>query len=252
MRIARALALAGINSRRKCEAYISAGQVTVNGEIVRDLGRQVDPDKDEICFRSKQIRFENYVYYILNKPEGYMTTASDPYAEKTVFDLLPARLVPRTQKPMPSRTRVFPVGRLDKNSTGLLLLTNDGELANRLIHPRYEVGKWYEVKLNRALDPFDSRRLVEGVHLEEGWVHADKLKKLSQRRLQILIREGKNREIRRIFEKLEYEVLELCRIAFGPILLDDMPLGHGRFLTALEADRLKEEVLRPRVPRIAS
>ena len=240
MRIARALALAGINSRRKCEAYISAGQVTVNGEIVRDLGRQVDPDKDEICFRSKQIRFENYVYYILNKPEGYMTTASDPYAEKTVFDLLPARLVPRTQKPMPSRTRVFPVGRLDKNSTGLLLLTNDGELANRLIHPRYEVGKWYEVKLDRALDPRDRTRLLKGVRLEEGMAKAERLRPLTKRSLQVLLCEGKKREVRRIFDALGYEVVRLCRIAFGPLLLGSLPLGTGRFLGHRDIQALRQ------------
>lgn len=245
MRIARALALAGINSRRKCEAPIAAGQVTVNGEVVRDLGRQVDLEKDEILFRGKPVHFsasggENYTYYVLNKPEGYTTTASDPHAEKTVFDLLPARLVPRTQKPMPSRTRVFPVGRLDKNSTGLLLLTNDGELANRLVHPRYEVGKWYEVKLGRALDPRDRVRLLKGVQLEDGLAKAERLRPLTRRNLQLLIREGKKREVRRIFEALGYEVIRLCRVAFGPILLGNMPLGTGRFLGHREIQALRQ------------
>jgi 23S rRNA pseudouridine2605 synthase len=230
MRIARALAMAGINSRRKCEAHISAGQVTVNGEIVRDLGRQVDPDNDDIMFRGKQIKFESYVYYVLNKPAGYVTTASDPFAKKTVFDLLPARLVPKTNKPMPSRTRVFPVGRLDKDSTGLILLTNDGELANRLTHPRYEVGKWYEVKLDRAIDPRDRTKLLKGVRLEDGVAKAERIRPLTKRNMQLLLREGKNREVRRIFEALGYEVLSLCRVAFGPILLGRMPSGTGRFL----------------------
>ena len=240
VRIARALALGGIDSRRKCETHILNGAVRVNGEVVRDLGRQVDLEADEIIFRGKTLSFGKYVYYILHKPKGYSTTAWDPHAKKTVFELLPGSLAPRTVKT--NRTRVFPVGRLDRDSTGLLLLTNDGELANRLIHPRYGVGKWYEVKLNRALEPFDNRRLIEGVRLEEGWVKAQKLRKLSRRRLQLLIQEGKKREVRRIFEKLGYEVLELCRIAFGPILLGDMPVGAGRFLTALEAAHLKDSV----------
>lgn len=240
MRISRALALAGINSRRKCEALVSAGQITVNGEVVKDLGRQVDPENDEIRFRGKPIAFENYVYYVLNKPEGYVTTAADPHAEKTVFDLLPARLVPRTQKPMPSRTRVFPVGRLDKNSTGLILMTNDGELANRLVHPRYEVGKWYEVRLDRALDPRDRTRLLKGVTLEDGIAKAERIRPLSKRNLQLLIREGKNREIRRIFAAMEYEVLKLCRVAFGPILLGNLPPGQGRFLGKKEIETLRQ------------
>lgn len=243
MRISRTLALAGIDSRRKCETHVLNGAVRVNGEIVRDLGRQVDPEKDEIVFRGRALHLQKQVYYILHKPKGYSTTAWDPHAEKTVFDLLPGELAPRTVKA--HRTRVFPVGRLDRNSTGLLLFTNDGELANRLTHPRYGVGKWYEVKLNRALGPFDGRKLVEGVRLEEGWVKAQKIRKLSQRRLQLLIHEGKKREVRRLFEKLDYEVLELCRVAFGPILLGEMPLGHGRFLTKAEVSYLKKAAAAP-------
>ncbi len=241
MRISRALALSGINSRRKCEIHVSAGEVTVNGEVVRDLGRQVDVDQDEILFRGRPLHFEKHIYYILNKPEGYTTTADDPHAEKTVFDLLPSRLVPKTNKPMPSRTRVFPVGRLDKNTTGLILFTNDGELANQLIHPRYEVGKWYEAKLDRAYDPRDRTRLLtKGVPLEDGLAKADKVRMLTKRTLQLLIREGKKREVRRIFDAQGYEVISLCRIAFGPILLGSMPLGHGRFLAGKEIELLKE------------
>lgn len=240
MRISRVLALAGIDSRRKCETYVTNGGVRVNGEIVRDLGRQVDVEKDEIIFRGRALQLQKHVYYVLNKPKGYATTAWDPYAEKTVFDLLPGELAPRTVKS--HRTRVFPVGRLDRDSTGLLLFTNDGELANQLIHPRYGVGKWYEVKLNRTLEPFDTRRLLEGVRLEEGWVKVQKINRLSRRRLQVLIHEGKKREVRRIFEKLEYQVLELCRVAFGPLILGEMPVGQGRFLSGIEITRLKEAI----------
>lgn len=242
MRIARALALAGIDSRRKCEECIRQGKVTVNGEIIHDLGRQVDMEQDEILFNGRPIHFEKYVYYVLHKPAGYTTTASDPYAKKTVYDLLPAQLVPRTGKPMPARTRVFPVGRLDRDSTGLLLMTNDGDLGNRLIHPRYGVGKWYEVRLDRALDHRDARRLLQGVMLEDGMAKAGGMHQLSRRVIRLLIREGKNREVRRIFDALGYEVLELCRIAFGPLLLGKLPLGRGRFLTAPEVRRLKKEM----------
>lgn len=244
MRIARALAMAGIDSRRKCEVFVQKGEVTVNGEVVFDLGRQVHPDQDEICLRGRPTRFEKFVYYVVNKPAGYTTTAQDPHAKKTVYDLLPRTLVPRTGKPMPSRTRVFPVGRLDKNSTGILLFTNDGELADHLTHPRYGVGKWYEVRLNRALDPKDFHRLLKGVSLEGELVKAEKIQGISRRRLRVLIREGKKREIRRMFDALGYEVLELCRIAFGPILLGTMPVGNGRFLHPPEVNLLKKLILK--------
>ncbi len=240
MRIAKALALAGIDSRRKCEIHILNGLVKVNDEIVKDLGRQVDLDQDEIFFRGRALQFEKFVYYVINKPPKFVTTAYDPHAEKTVFDLLPAQLVPRTQKPMPNRTRVFPVGRLDKNSTGIMLFTNDGELADRLMHPRYEVGKWYEAKLDRALDPRDRGRLFKGVVLKDGTAKAEKVRMLSKRRLQVLLREGKKREVRRIFAALGYEVVTLCRIAFGPILLAALPLGHGRYLNPTEIKQLRQ------------
>lgn len=247
MRISRALAMSGIDSRRKCEAYVSAGQVTVNGEVVRDLGRQVDPDNDAILFRGRPIQFEDFVYYILHKPVGYMTTAADPHAEKTVFELLPSKLVPKTGKPMPSRTRVFPVGRLDKDSSGLLLFTNDGDLANRLIHPRYEVAKWYEVRLDRELDMRDKARLLKGVTLEDGTAKAEKIKMLSKRNLQIMLREGRNREVRRMFDALSYEVVRLCRIAFGPIQLGTLPEGRGRFLSKQESELLRRAAAPDRV-----
>ncbi len=242
MRIARLLALSGIDSRRKCEAFVLRGDVTLNGEVIRDLGRQVDPERDEILFRGRAVELETRIYYILNKPKGYTTTASDPYADKTVYDLLPSKLVPKTGKVLPGRTRVFPVGRLDRNSTGILLFTNDGDMANRLIHPRYGVGKWYEVRLDKALDPRDERRLLRGVELEEGRAVVEKVRSVSKRVHRLLIREGKNREVRRIFEAIGYEVIDLCRIAFGPILLGEMELGAGRFLTREEKQKLQEAV----------
>lgn len=242
MRIARALALSGIDSRRKCENYILRGDVKVNGEVIKDLGRQVDPETDEILFRGRAIEWESRVYYAIHKPTGYTTTANDPFAKKTVYDLLPAKLVPKTGKPMASRTRVFPVGRLDKNSTGILLFTNDGDMANHLTHPRYGVGKWYQVRLDKALDPRDGNRLLKGVELDDGMASAERLHSLSKRNHRLLIREGRNREVRRMFEALGYEVIELCRIAFGPIVLGEMPLGSGRFLSKKEVELLKAAV----------
>ena len=242
MRIARALATAGIDSRRKCERYVTAGAVSVNGELVRDLGRQIDLERDTIEFRGRPLHFESYVYFVFHKPAGYTTTASDPHAKKTVYELLPRTLVSRSGRPAPRRTRVFPVGRLDRDSTGLLLFTNDGELANRLTHPRFGVGKWYEVRLDRALDPRDGRRLLEGIVIEGGKAGFEKIHRISRRVLRVLIREGKKREVRRMFEKVGYQVVRLCRIAFGPLVLGDLRPGSGRFLNPAEVRRLKKEI----------
>lgn len=240
MRIARALALCGIDSRRKCEVHVRNGAITVNGEIVRDLGRQIDPEKDEILFRGRSLESQKRIYFILHKPAGFTTTASDPHAEKTVYELLPRTLVRGTRRPDSGHTRVFPVGRLDRNSTGLLLFTNDGELANHLMHPRFAVGKWYEVRLDRTLDPRDGHKLLSGITLENDVAKAERLHKLSRRVLRLLIREGRKREVRRIFEKLGYEVLGLCRIAFGPLTLENLAPGRGRFLTPREVSQLKD------------
>lgn len=239
MRIARALALAGVDSRRKCELHIQNGAVTLNGEVVYDLGRQVDLEKDELCFRGKPVSFEHYVYYVVHKPKGYVTTAQDPFADHTVYELLPANLVRRAKNTREPKTRVFPVGRLDRDTTGLLLFTNDGDLANRLMHPRYGVGKWYELRLNQAFNPLDIRRLTTGVKLKDGMARAEKIQRLTKRVMRILIREGKKREVRRLFEALGYEVLQLTRIAFGPILIGRMLPGQGRHLSKAEVERLK-------------
>lgn len=242
MRIAKALALGGIDSRRRCEDFVRDGAVKVNGEVVFDLGRQVDPENDLIEFRGKALVFKSLVYYILHKPVGYITTASDPHADRTVFELLPRTLVSSTRQPRTSHTRVFPVGRLDKDSSGLLLFTNDGELANRLIHPRHQIGKWYQVRLDRAFDPRDGRKLIKGIRLEEGMATVQKVRPLTKRILKVLIAEGKNREVRRIFEKIGYEVVDLARVAFGPIEIKSLQIGDGRFLTALEIKDLRKAV----------
>ncbi|MCB9799378.1 MAG: rRNA pseudouridine synthase [Candidatus Omnitrophica bacterium] len=245
MRIARALALAGIDSRRKCEEHVLNGAVSVNGEVIHDLGRQVDPENDAILFRSRPLEFKKYVYYVVNKPEGYITTASDPKAKKTVYDLLPRELVKGTHQSHQNRTRVFPVGRLDKDSMGLLLFTNHGDLANQLTHPRYGVGKWYEVRLHRPFDFKDKSRLLKGVRLREGHARVEGVQAKSRRIVRVLMKEGKNREVRRIFEAFEYKVVRLIRLTLGPLSLGLMPPGYGRYLTKKEIDDLKKAAAGP-------
>ena len=229
MRIAHALATAGLGSRRKCEVFVTNGAVTVNGEIVRDLGRQVDFSKDTIAYRGKILECSPNVYYILNKPVGYVVTAQDAYAKKTVYDLLPRQLVNATRQGSRGKVRVFPVGRLDKDSMGILLLTNDGELSHRLLHPRYHVEKWYEVTLDRAWRPEDSGKVINGFHAFDGHLKLEQIRPVSKRRLMVQLREGKKRQIRRVFQRFDYEVVTLVRISFGPVKLSNLRLGEGRF-----------------------
>jgi 23S rRNA pseudouridine2605 synthase len=234
MRIARALALAGVSSRRRCEAHILAGEVFINGEVVRDLGRQVDPGKQRLTFRGKQLAFQQHLYFLLHKPAGYTTTVSDPCAEKTVYALLPLLSI-----------RVFPVGRLDRDSTGLLLFTNDGELANRLTHPRYKVGRWYTVGIDRPLDSKAKHRLLQGIPLEEGVVRAEQVVAAGPREVRLEMKESKKREIRRMFEAIGYRVMVLRRVALGPLKLGSLPLGKGRSLSAAEVAALKRAACLP-------
>ncbi|HNX68727.1 MAG TPA: pseudouridine synthase [Candidatus Omnitrophota bacterium] len=242
MRISHALASAGLGSRRKCEVFVTNGAISVNGEVVRDLGRQVDFEKDTIMYRSKVLQAAPHVYYIMNKPEGYVVTAQDVHAKKTVFELLPRHLVNATRQASTNRVRVFPVGRLDKDSSGLLLMTNDGELGNKLIHPRYHVEKWYEVKLNRAWAPQDRNKMLNGFHSYDGILKLEDLRPISVRGVLVELREGKKRQIRRVFKRFGYEVVYLNRISFGPLKLGGLPLGQGRFLTSFESRELRKAV----------
>ena len=242
MRIAHALASAGLGSRRKCEVFVTNGAISVNGEIVRDMGRQVDFTKDTILYRGKVLAAAPHVYYLLNKPEGYVVTAQDIHAKQTVFDLLPRHLVNATRQSSTNRVRVFPVGRLDKDSSGLLLMTNDGDLANRLIHPRFHVEKWYEVKLSRAWAPQDRNKVLNGFHSYDGILKLEDVKPISTRGLLVELREGKKRQIRRVFKRYNYEVIYLNRISFGPLKLGKLTLGTGRFLTTFEAHELRKAV----------
>lgn len=238
MRIAKALASAGIGSRRTCEKYVTEGKVKLNGTVIFDLGRQVDPEKDKIQFRGSLVRLQKPIYFMLNKPKGFVTTASDPKAKKTVFDLLPADFVKEVYAK--NDVRVFTVGRLDKDSTGLLLFTNNGDLANKLMHPRYQIEKWYEVKIDKPFNNEDEAKLLKGIWLSDGKAKINGFKKVTPSLLRVMLTEGKKREIRRLFAKLEYKVKSLQRVSYGPLQLKGLAIGRGRSLTQKEISLLKK------------
>lgn len=240
MRISRVLALAGLGSRRACEKYVLSGKALLNGKAVFDLGRQVDLEKDKLVFQGKEIHLQAPTYFMVNKPKGFVSTASDPHAKKTVFDLLPPKML--NKRAVDSAVRVFMVGRLDKESTGLLLFTNQGELANKLTHPKYGIEKWYEVKIDRPFQPEDEPKLIKGIWLSDGRSKIDKLQPVTETLLKVMLTEGKKREVRRLFAKLDYKVKSLHRVSFGPLQLKTLPLGAGRFLTSKEVESLKKSV----------
>ena len=231
VRLNKFIANSGVCSRREADTLIQAGVVTVNGEVVTELGTKVNIYKDEIKFNGEKLKGEEKVYLVMNKPKGYVTTASDPHAEKTVMDLLKG-----------CRYRVFPVGRLDKNTTGVLMFTNDGEIAERLTHPSYDKKKIYQVSLNKPLEQEDFDKILAGVVLSDGEVRADELEYIDSddhRKLGIEIHSGKNRIVRRIFESLGYEVKALDRVYFAGLTKKGLKKGEWRQLTEGEVNILK-------------
>ena len=231
VRLNKFIANSGVCSRREADTLIQAGVVTVNGEVVTELGTKVNIYKDEIKFNGEKLKGEEKVYLVMNKPKGYVTTASDPHAEKTVMDLLKG-----------CRYRVFPVGRLDKNTTGVLMFTNDGEIAERLTHPSYDKKKIYQVSLNKPLAQEDFDKILAGVVLSDGEVRADELEYIDaddHRKLGIEIHSGKNRIVRRIFESLGYEVKALDRVYFAGLTKKGLKKGEWRQLTEGEVNILK-------------
>ena len=231
VRLNKFIANSGVCSRREADTLIQAGVVTVNGEVVTELGTKVNIYKDEIKFNGEKLKGEEKVYLVMNKPKGYVTTASDPHAEKTVMDLLKG-----------CRYRVFPVGRLDKNTTGVLMFTNDGEIAERLTHPSYDKKKIYQVSLNKPLEQEDFDKIIAGVVLSDGEVRADELEYIDaddHRKLGIEIHSGKNRIVRRIFESLGYEVKALDRVYFAGLTKKGLKKGEWRQLTEGEVNILK-------------
>ena len=231
VRLNKFIANSGVCSRREADNFILAGVVTVNGEVITELGTKVNINTDDIRFNGERLKGENKVYIVMNKPKGYVTTASDPHADKTVMDLL---------KGCP--TRVFPVGRLDKNTTGVLMFTNDGEIAEKLTHPSYDKKKIYQVSLDSKLKQEDYDKILKGVELSDGVIAADELEYIEaddHRKLGIEIHSGKNRIVRRIFESLGYEVKALDRVYFAGLTKKGLKRGEWRYLSEGETNLLK-------------
>ena len=231
VRLNKFIANSGVCSRREADNFILAGVVTVNGEVVTELGTKVNINTDDIRFNGERLKGENKVYIVMNKPKGFVTTASDPHADKTVMDLL---------KGCP--TRVFPVGRLDKNTTGVLMFTNDGEIAEKLTHPSYDKKKIYQVSLDNKLKQEDYEKILSGVELSDGVIAADELEYIEEndhRKLGIEIHSGKNRIVRRIFESLGYEVKALDRVYFAGLTKKGLKRGEWRYLSEGETNLLR-------------
>lgn len=232
VRLNKFIANSGICSRREADEYISAGLVTINGEVVTGMGVKVNPDQDDVRFNGERLRGEKKVYVLLNKPKDFVTTTSDPHAEKNVMQLISRELCPE---------RIFPVGRLDKSTTGVLLLTNDGELAEKLTHPSYQKKKIYQVTLDKNVKPEDMDKLVSGVDLEDGPAYADEVAYNGDDRsiVGIEIHSGRNRIVRRMFEALGYRVRKLDRVYFAGLTKKNLRRGQWRFLSDEEVTMLK-------------
>jgi 23S rRNA pseudouridine2605 synthase len=231
-RLQKVLAGAGFGSRRKCEELITAGRVEVDREVVTELGVRVDPGKQQIRVDGQAIKKVRRTTYAVNKPQGVVSTNRDPAGRPRVIDLVPQ-----------SQARLFAIGRLDLNSEGLILVTNDGELANRLTHPRYEVPKTYRVQVAGRPEREVLAQLRRGVRLAEGIARADRVQIKSRHKestmLEMVLREGRNREIRRVLAKVGHKVLRLVRVAVGPVRLGRLPPGESRPLRSDELRALR-------------
>ena len=235
MRLQKYLAMSGVASRRASEKLIAEGHVSVNDQVITEMGVQVDETKDRVAVDGKAVWIEEEKHYIAyNKPMGEITSASDPEGRMTVMDKF---------KDYP--VRLFPVGRLDYDSDGLLLLTNDGELMQHLLHPSHEVPKQYLVKVSNHVSEENLRRLAAGVQLDDGRMTSPANVRLVRYEsfdtvVLVTIHEGRNRQVRRMFDAVGHQVVALRRVGFGPIYLNDLPLGQWRHLTDIEVRKLKE------------
>jgi len=230
IRLNKFMANSGVGSRREADEYIKMGLVTVNGETITEMGHKVKPT-DDIRYEGRKLKAEPMVYILLNKPKGFITTTDDPEERKTVMDLVANAC----------KERIYPVGRLDRNTTGLLLLTNDGDLADKLTHPSYNAKKIYKVELDRALTKNDFQKIIDGVYFDEGRAIVDDLAIVSDdgKEIGIEIHIGWNRIVRRIFEALGYQIERLDRVMYAGLDKKDLGRGQWRFLKPEEVVRLK-------------
>jgi 23S rRNA pseudouridine2605 synthase len=228
MRLQKFLANAGVTSRRKAEELIQAGRVAVNGRVVTELGTKVDPTTDTIVVDGKQVLETESVWIALHKPSGYVSTRADPHGRPTIYELLPESL-----------HALFYVGRLDVESEGLILLTNDGDGAHRLLHPSFQVSRVYDVLVTGTVGSDVVQRLLDGVELEDGVARAESVKLLPARKpgesaLRLVLREGRKREVRRMLRAVGHNVRRLMRVSYGPIQLGRLPPGKWRRLSEPE------------------
>lgn len=226
MRLNRYLAAAGLGSRRHCDELIAVGRVTINGQVCTDFSAQPS-ERDHVKVDGKLVHSQRRLDLMLHKPAGFVSTRSDPQARDTIFDLLPPHL-----------PRLFNVGRLDAQTEGILILTNDGDLAQRLTHPRYKIEKEYEITLDRPWDPVLAPKLLRGILLDGQRARLDKIHSVKPTRLRVVLRQGINRQIRRMFYEVGYEVKRLTRIRIGRLRLGDLPRGHWRPLSKNELESL--------------
>ncbi len=227
MRLNRFLAAAGVASRRKCDELIAAGRVTINGRVCTDFSAQPD-ERDHVKVDRKLVQAERTMTLAMHKPAGFVSTRSDPHARDTIFDLLPQKF-----------PRLFNIGRLDAQSEGLLLLTNDGDLAQQLTHPRHEVDKEYEIILDRPWDNALAQKLWRGITLDGKRARISRVHPIGPTRLRVVLHQGLNQQIRRMFYAIGYEVKRLVRVRIGNLRLGNLPPGEWRMLTKDELSALK-------------
>ena len=230
IRLNKFLANAGVCSRREADEFITAGVVSVNGQVVTELGTKIKRG-DEVKFHDQTVSIERKIYILLNKPKDTVTTSDDPQERRTVMDLVKGAC----------NERIYPVGRLDRNTTGVLLLTNDGDLASKLTHPKYLKKKIYQVRLDKNLTKADMEKIAEGIQLDDGEIHADAISYVDENKkneVGIEIHSGRNRIVRRIFESLGYRVIKLDRVFFAGLTKKGLRRGEWRFLTEKEVNLL--------------
>ena len=236
IRLNKYIASTGVCSRREADEFIRAGLITVNGKLVTEMGVKISP-ADQVKYNGETLREEKKVYIVMNKPKDYVTTVEDPHARKTVLELVKGAC----------KERIYPVGRLDRNTTGVLLLTNDGELTKRLTHPKFEKLKIYHVHLNKNLRQGDMDKIATGISLEDGFIKADSINyadPVDKSQVGIEIHSGRNHIVRRIFESLGYEVAKLDRVYFAGLTKKNLHRGEWRFLSEKEITMLKMNAFR--------